>query len=132
MIAGGAGEGAGAEASWLYRFHLGDASVHGVGVVDVRRGGSWRARCLCALLRLPGSGETVPLTVRIVRSPGRELWSRRFGSRELTSRQLRSDSAVRERKGPLELRMRAVRHGPDLTLYALDAWPYFRADLLST
>ncbi|MEU1630733.1 DUF4166 domain-containing protein [Streptomyces sp. NPDC020096] len=98
----------GVGAGWLFRFHLGDETVSGAGVLDVRHGGGLPGRLACAALRFPRAGTAVPVRVRVDRSSGVESWQRRIGSRSMNSRQICSDVRFLERAGPLELRMRYV------------------------
>ena len=88
---------------WVFRFHMGDASVRGIGSLEVRRARTPVARVLCALLRLPRSGAGVPTRIAILRRPDGEIWIRIIGGRPYLSRQLRRPGFVVERIGPLEL-----------------------------
>jgi hypothetical protein len=88
---------------WVFRFHLGDASVRGIGSFEVRRARTPVARLLCGLLRVPRSGTGVPVRVAILRRADGEVWMRVIGGRHYVSRQLRRPGRVLERIGPLEL-----------------------------
>jgi hypothetical protein len=99
----GVGKAEGAESPWVFRFHLGEASVRGIGSFEVRRGPARVARLLCALLRAPLSGSAVPVRVDVLRLPDGEVWTRVIGGRTYVSRQVRRSRLVQERIGPLEL-----------------------------
>jgi hypothetical protein len=88
---------------WVFRFHVGAASVRGIGSFEVRRAPARVARVLCAVLGLPCSGAAVPVRVVIRRQADRETWIRVIGRRHYVSRQLRRPGLVVERIGPLEL-----------------------------
>ena len=94
--------------AWVFRFHLGEASVRGIGSFEVRRGQSRWARILSALLRVPQAGSAVPVRVDIRRHGDREVWTRQLGRRVFVSRQRRLAGFVRERIGPLELQFRVA------------------------
>lgn len=115
------------QSDWMHRFHSGEDTVTGTGVLDVRRGRRWPPRLVGTLLRLPPTGRSVPVHVQVVRSrdgrtaegrsgPGptghrarrQERWIRQIGSRRLESVQTHDGSLVREHLGPVELRMRMV------------------------
>ncbi|MGW4644171.1 DUF4166 domain-containing protein [Sphaerisporangium sp. NPDC004334] len=53
--------------AWMLRFHLGERTVRGTGVLTVRRGPGPPARLACALLGLPRTGTAVPLHVTVTR-----------------------------------------------------------------
>ncbi|MGW1507409.1 DUF4166 domain-containing protein [Streptomyces mirabilis] len=106
---------------WMRRFHLGDDSVRGRGVVDVQRGERWTGRVVGRLLRLPVAQTRVPVRVDVLRDCVRlrrdrtgprqaceERWIRQIGRRRLVSRQTRDADSVLERFGALELRMRLL------------------------
>jgi Domain of unknown function (DUF4166) len=99
----GVGKADGAESPWVFRFHLGEESVRGVGSFEVRRGPGRVARLLCALLRAPRSGSAVPVRVEVLRLPDGEVWTRDIGGRTYVSRQVRRSRLVQERVGLLEL-----------------------------
>jgi Domain of unknown function (DUF4166) len=94
--------------AWIFRFHLGHASVLGVGSFEVCRARTRLARMLCALLRVPESGSAVPVRVDIRRQGGREVWTRAIGKRVYVSRQVRTAGLVRETIGPLQLCFRVA------------------------
>jgi hypothetical protein len=126
------------QAAWMHRFHSGGCTVRGSGVFDVCRGDRWPGRLVAALLRLPPTGESVPVHVEIVRTrnpvggagagagwgvgsarPGarwEERWIRHIGLRRLASVQTHDGDHVRERFGPVEFRMRLVREETQLWL----------------
>jgi hypothetical protein len=99
----GVGKADGAEAAWAIRFHLGEASVRGIGSFEVRRGPTRVARLLCAMLRAPLSDSAVPVRVDVLRRSDGEVWTRVIGERTYVSRQVRRFRLVQERIGPLEL-----------------------------
>jgi Domain of unknown function (DUF4166) len=88
---------------WVFRFHLGDVSVRGIGSFEVHRAPTRVAWLLCGLLRVPRSGTGVPVRVAILRRADWEVWMRVIGGRHYVSRQLRRAGRVLERMGPLEL-----------------------------
>lgn len=93
---------------WVFRFHLGDASVLGIGSFEVHRGQTRLARMLCTLMRAPKTGSAVSVRVDIRRQGGREVWRRTIGSRVYVSRQVRTAGRVRETIGPLEVCFRVA------------------------
>ncbi|MFG2936720.1 DUF4166 domain-containing protein [Streptomyces sp. NPDC048282] len=136
---------------WVRRFHLGDDSVRGRGVFDVRRGERWTGRVVGRLMGLPATAVGVPVRVEVLRDreprdiecrrtgdlgsgsaagscrgPGRgleqgreERWIRQIGRRRVTSlvnhsHHSRDTGRVRERYGPIELRMRLLADGAEL------------------
>ena len=103
--------GTGEPAAWVWRFHLGEASVTGTGRFEVRRGRRRLARLAATLLHLPEQGRNVPVRAAIERNGAREVWTRTFGSRTYTSRHERHGTRVLERLGPLELRFRVSADG---------------------
>ncbi|GII67253.1 hypothetical protein Skr01_73380 [Sphaerisporangium krabiense] len=100
--------------AWMRRFHLGQESVAGSGVLEVRRGPGALGRFVCVLLRLPRTGAAVPVRVRVLRRAvgvgGRleERWVRRVGGRALVSVQTRVGERACERHGPVEIRTRTT------------------------
>lgn len=104
--------------AWMWRFHLGEETVSGTGVLDVRRGPGLLGRVACALLGLPETGEAVPARVTVRRSTGpgprtrdspiAERWERTIGARELVNDQVRVGARGWEPHGPLEIRTRTV------------------------
>ncbi|HZM76548.1 MAG TPA: DUF4166 domain-containing protein [Candidatus Limnocylindrales bacterium] len=102
----GVGKADGVESAWAFRFHLGEASVRGIGSFEVQRGPARVARLLCALMRAPVSGSAVPVRVDVLRRPDGEVWTRVIGGRTYVSRQARRSRRVQERIGPLELDFR--------------------------
>ncbi len=94
-------------------------------VVDVRR---WRgqadietgrgrvARLIRVLMGFPAGGKRVPVTVRMERREGSELWERRFAGRALRSRlSPGGGGVVRERFGPLSFDLALTVEGGTLT-----------------
>jgi hypothetical protein len=99
-----------AGADWVHRFHTGAASAAAAGIADIGRGQSRPARILGWLLRLPPAAGGQSARLRIVRQTRGpvtyERWIRAFGTVTLATRQVRCGQRVRERVGPVELRMR--------------------------
>ena len=94
------------------RFHVcGDSGARAVGTFTVRRGTSRAARLLARLLRLPQSGEAVPLLLSVTPREGGERWHRSFAGVDFITEQ-------REHEGGLLL---AERAGPFETLFRLAA-----------
>ncbi|GII86076.1 hypothetical protein Ssi03_40660 [Sphaerisporangium siamense] len=100
---------------WMRRFHLGEESVGGTGVLEVRRGPGPLGRLVCVLLRLPRTRAAAPARVRVVRSGSagglKERWVRRIEGRALVSVQTRAGERAWERHGPLEIRTRTTLSG---------------------
>lgn len=96
--------------TWVIRFHLGTVSATAAGTLDVEPRKSWPARRLACLLRLPPAAVGQSARLRIVRraegDATHERWIRTFGPLDLTTRVIRTGERVRERAGPVELRMR--------------------------
>ncbi|WP_181870966.1 DUF4166 domain-containing protein [Sphaerisporangium album] len=111
----------------MYRFHLGDETVGGTGVLAVRRGPGLLGRIACALLRLPATCTAVPARVRVVRTAGpadrpiRERWVRHVGARELVTVQTRAGERGWERHGPLEIRTRTIASAGTVEVIQEDA-----------
>ncbi len=87
-------------------------------MLSVSRGEHPLARLLAALLRLPRSGEAVPVGLEIARQGAQERWLRRFGAAPLlvSSQRAAHGGVLLERYGPLELsfRVRVVLRALDL------------------
>ncbi|WP_405150981.1 DUF4166 domain-containing protein [Sphaerisporangium sp. NBC_01403] len=100
--------------AWMCRFHLGDETVSGIGVLEVLRGPGPLGRLACAVLGFPRTCTAVPARVTVRRSPGEgqgrvvERWERTIGARRLVSVQSREGERGWERHGPLEIRTRTV------------------------
>jgi len=62
----------------IARFHYGDTSIQGEGSFQVRRGRSITSRLVGLAVGLPRDGRDVPLTLRVERDGGREVWDRSF------------------------------------------------------
>ncbi|GAA3805426.1 hypothetical protein GCM10022226_26720 [Sphaerisporangium flaviroseum] len=102
----------------MWRFHLGDDTVSGTGVLEVRRGPGILGRIACAVLGLPRTCTAAParVTVRRSRAAGPaagetsilERWERRIGAQDLLSEQVRIGERGWEPHGPLEIRTRTV------------------------
>ncbi|MEO3807478.1 DUF4166 domain-containing protein [Sphaerisporangium sp. B11E5] len=117
---------------WMRRFHLGTETVTGTGELSVRRGTSRLAGALCALLRLPRTGEPVPARVVVHRRPARvvvhrrpagtgprpltERWVRHIGPYRLTTTQVRTGPHGRERHGLLVLHTRTTAGPGEVTV----------------
>jgi hypothetical protein len=108
------------ESDWLRRFHLGDRTVRGTGLLDILPAERRTGRVLGRLLRFPPAGTALPLRVEIVRGrsqpPGRERWTRSLGGRRLDTVQTHDGDLVRERFGLVELRMQLTDEGTALRL----------------
>lgn len=92
--------------------HVGSGSVHGCGSLEVRR--THRLASLVARwFGLPLAGSVVPLQLTVARTPGREVWVRRFADRALITEQYAgADGELVERAGRGELRFRlGIDHG---------------------
>jgi hypothetical protein len=101
----------------MYRFHLGDHSVRGVGVFDVRRGTRPVGKLVAALMRFPRAVDQVPAQVQILRGDGgSERWIRRIGGRRLDSTQVHDGERIAERFGPVELLIRMDYDDPEVRL----------------
>jgi hypothetical protein len=98
------------------RFHDSGATVHAVGVFQVRHGGSWLARALAWFARLPAAGDAVAVRLQVTAGAGGEEWRRTFAGRPLVSGQFgRPDGLLAERVGITELRFRLAVAGESLT-----------------
>jgi hypothetical protein len=58
------------ESGWLRRFHLGDRTVRGTGVIDVRPAERWTGRVLGQLLRFPPAGTALRLRAAYLHDVG--------------------------------------------------------------
>jgi hypothetical protein len=116
------------------RFHPSGKGVRAAGTFVVRRGRGPSARLLARLMRLPESGEAVPLLLRVTPHAGGERWRRSFAGRDFVTEQRahagrpaagrsgappaeRADPLPAERAGPLL----AERAGPVEMLFRLKA-----------
>jgi len=92
--------------------HVGSRPVRGSGTLEVRRAHPL-ASVAARWLGLPAAGSAVPLQLTVVRTPRGEVWTRRFGGRELVTEQCAGrDGELVERGGWGELRFRlGVEHG---------------------
>ncbi|GAA1260660.1 hypothetical protein GCM10009677_10030 [Sphaerisporangium rubeum] len=111
----------------MRRFHLGDETVAGTGELSVRRGAGPLAGVLCALLRLPRTGDCVPVRVVVHRRPARraghtgppplvEHWVRDIGGHRLTTTQVRTGPHGRERHGLLLVHTRTTATPGEVTV----------------
>ncbi len=75
---------------------------HWAGRAEVTQGSGWLARVAAGVMRFPPSAADVPVTVRMDRTGGTEVWTRDFAGRRFRShlRQER-DGGMTERFGPL-------------------------------
>lgn len=88
----------------------------------VRRGDSWLARSIAALLRFPPEGDRVPLTLEITGTAGRERWRRVFSRTPMVTEQRDDRGGVLvERMGPLALHFRLDIDGGALVFRLIDA-----------
>lgn len=86
------------------RLHL---RARGAGNFAVRRGTGRVARVVARLMRLPPSGESVPLLLSIEPHGGGERWRRNFAGREFVTEQgEHAGPLLSERAGPFELLFR--------------------------
>ncbi len=76
-----------------------------VGKADVRRGGNAIARGLASALGLPPEGRDQSLRVTFKPCSGSEVWARAFGTKRFVSTQWAEGAQLRERVGPVTLRM---------------------------
>ncbi len=117
--------------AWMCRFHLGDETVSGTGVLEVRRGPGTLGRVACAVLGFPRTCTAVPARVTVHRSPGVdpetgearvvERWERTIGARRLISVQSRAGERGWERHGPLEIRTRTVASPDEVNVVQVGA-----------
>src|SRR5262245_56340580 len=110
------------------RVSPGVARLHGrAGAIQrgrfrVRRGESWLARLIAALLRFPPEGDLVPLTLEITDIAGRERWRRVFERTPMVTEQWNDGSgALVESLGPLALHFRLEIEDGALVFRLLDA-----------
>ena len=101
--------------------HVGSATVHGRGTLEVRRAhrlGSVAARWLS----LPPAGSVEPLQLAVVRTSGREVWVRLFPDRALVTEQYAGrNGELVERSGRGELRFRLTVDGGRLRFSPIGA-----------
>ncbi|MEU8271642.1 DUF4166 domain-containing protein [Sphaerisporangium sp. NPDC049002] len=117
--------------AWMWRFHLGDETVRGTGVLEVRRGPGVLGRAACAVLGFPRTCTAVPALVTVHRSPMEdpetgearvaERWERTIGARRLISVQSRAGDCGWERHGPLEIRTRTVASPDEVNVVQVGA-----------
>lgn len=97
----------------VQRLHGTGASVLALGQADVCGASNFLARGLRRLLGLPAPGPGQPLEVAIERHGCQEIWTRRFGHRQMRS-VLNLDAAfmqLSERLGPVTLHFELRRDG---------------------
>lgn len=86
------------------RIHCG-GSRRAAGLFDVRHGRG-PARWLARVLGMPRAGEGIPTRLAITTARGGERWDRRFGDDGfVTEQDAGDDGRLRERFGPVELRL---------------------------
>lgn len=76
-----------------------------VGSADVERGGGVVARILALAFSLPPAGRGQRLSVTFEPVDDAEIWSRSFGTKQFVSTQYAAGTELRERVGPVTLRM---------------------------
>lgn len=91
--------------SELQRFHSQRGHVQLHGECDVVGAGSWPARAIARLARLPPAGRC-EIAFTLDAQPHEERWTRRFGGHEMASTLRRRGALIEERLGPFALRMR--------------------------
>jgi hypothetical protein len=101
-----------------------DAGAEGEGIV--RRGRSWAARLVAAVMRFPPAGEW-PLHVAFAEREGVETWTRDFGGHRFSSN-LRAAGGRIERFGPLRFRF-GLPGGPEGLEMRLRSWSFLRLPL---
>ena len=91
----------------IRRLHGSGATVHTVGVFQVRHGSNPLVRMLIWLMQLPAEGEAVDVQLLVTARKDGEEWRRTFAGRPLLSMQSsRSDGLLVERMGIVEIRFR--------------------------
>ena len=95
----------------VQRMHGPAVSVLARGQADVNGANHFSARCLRRLLGLPAPGPNQSLEVSIERQGSREIWTRRFGARQMRSVLDLNAAAgqLSERLGPITLHFRLHR-----------------------
>ena len=106
------GEGWGGLGEPVRRFHTYGGELRAGGAFAVRRGRGLAARMLARMLRLPESGEAVPLLLTVTESGGGERWRRSFAGRDFVTEQRgHAGPLLAERAGPFELLFRLTVEG---------------------
>lgn len=89
----------------LRQLHSSRGLVRYAGQATVERGRNPLARACAWLAGLPPAGEDQPIVVEFECAPGRETWRRRFGAARMTSTLRLHGGRLRERLGPVSLRI---------------------------
>jgi hypothetical protein len=114
------GEGWGGLDEPVRRLHL---CARGEGTFAVRRGEGRFSRVVARLMRLPRSGEAVPLLLSVEPHGGGERWRRNFAGREFVTEQgEHAAGLMAERAGPFELLFRLSVEGGALAYYPAGAF----------
>src|SRR5690606_30291923 len=87
------------------RLHSSRGLVRYAGQATVERGRNPLARACAWLAGLPPAGEDLPIVVEFECAPGRETWRRRFGAARIASTLRLRGGRLRERLGPVSLRI---------------------------
>jgi Domain of unknown function (DUF4166) len=87
----------------LQRIHDARTAKRYVGRCDIRGGGSWAARAIARVARLPLARADVPLEVTILSTARTEDWTRKFGAHRMQSMLLERNRRLQERLGPILL-----------------------------
>lgn len=104
---------------------LGQALAKGEGTV--RRGSSWLARLIGAVVRFPPSGD-YPVEVAFSDRRGVERWTRKFGPHSFASELSQTGTMLTERFGPLRFHFVVPVNAGGLTM-VLRKWSAFRLPL---
>jgi hypothetical protein len=104
----------------LQTAHLVFGRLELAGVAEVERGRGVLAPLVAALFRFPAAGKDIPVMVTMVRTDGREEWTRDFGGSRFASTQElgtgRQEGLLVERFGPIAFAMAVVVEGGRLRL----------------
>jgi Domain of unknown function (DUF4166)/Saccharopine dehydrogenase NADP binding domain len=108
----------------LRRLHEPVGATRHRGIAEVQGPGSVLARMFAGPFRFPAEPTSVPVTVDIVPSPGRERWTRDFGGRSFASTLQRSarPGCIVERFGPLSFELHVQVEPDGVRAMRIVAW----------
>jgi hypothetical protein len=105
------------------------------GIADVERGNGILARCVAAVMRLPGAGTSIPVEVVFDRRERSEIWRRRFGEgvfqSHLSGGMGRSAHLLCERFGPVAVFLALVVDAERLH-FVVRGWSFLGIPLPAT
>jgi len=106
----------------LKTFHAHPDGAAARGTLRITRGQGWLRQTMASLMRLPASGEQVPVLLNVQVNAGIERWSRQFGSLRLVTRQWLWQGLLIETAGPLRFGFRLSANATEMRFDFARCW----------